>query len=57
MKKKEEKREIEPIQPPMRDILDKVLEQNRMILEQNALIIKTLAYPPLILYTPQEHNG
>lgn len=34
-----------PIEPSVKDILDKVLEQNKMILEQNAKIISVLSHP------------
>ncbi len=37
--KGEAKIEALPIEPSVKDILDKVLEQNKMILEQNARII------------------
>jgi len=41
----ETKIEALPIEPSVKDILDKVLEQNKMILEQNAKIIAVLSHP------------
>jgi len=41
----ETKIEALPIEPSVKDILDKVLEQNKMILEQNAKIIAALSRP------------
>jgi len=46
--KGETKFEVLPIEPSLKDILDKVLEQNKMILEQNAKIIGVLSRPMFI---------
>ena len=45
----EQKIEALPIEPSHKDILDKVLEQNKMILEQNAQIIRVLSSPRFII--------
>lgn len=47
--KNESKFEALPIDPSLKDILDKVLEQNKMILEQNAKIIGVLSPPMFIV--------
>ena len=47
--KGESKIESLPIEPSVKDILDKVLEQNKIILEQNARIIAVLSRPMFIM--------
>lgn len=47
----ETKIEALPIEPSVKDILDKVLEQNKMILEQNARILAVLASPMMVIKT------
>ena len=45
----EQKIEALPIEPSYKDVLDKVLEQNKMILQQNAQIVRMLSSPRLII--------
>jgi hypothetical protein len=40
-----------PIDPATQEIMNKILEQNKMILEQNARIIAVLSQP-IIIHTP-----
>lgn len=47
----ETKIEALPVEPSVKDLLDKVLEQNKMILEQNAQIVSVLSRPMFYLET------
>lgn len=44
-----------PIESSVKDILDKILEQNKIILEQNARILAVLSSPMMVVKTVGEN--